>query len=195
MERIVHVGVSNHHVHLTEETYKKLFGDEPLTKEYDLNQVGEFASHQVVTLRTKSSSISNVRVVGPLRKYNQVEIARSDAYKLGLNPPVRRSGNLENSESVTLEGKNGAVLLENVCIVANRHVHLSSEDAISMGLSDNELVRIVVKGDKSCILDAYTKVSDNGFFELHLDFDDANAAGLKSGDEVLMVYGEESCGK
>lgn len=187
MEKLVRVGVSNHHVHLTEEVYQMLFST-PLTKKYDLNQVGEFASNQVVTLKTEKNSISHVRVVGPIRKYNQVEISRSDAYLLGLEPPVRSSGDLENSESITIVGEKGKVTLQNVCIVADRHVHMNFEEASALGLQDNEMVQIIVAGDKSCILDANTKVSANGFFELHLDLDDANAAGVKNGDEVVMVY-------
>lgn len=188
MERVIKVGISNRHVHLKEETYKKLFGDQPLTKKYDLNQVGEFASQQMVVLRTDQNSILNVRVVGPLRAQDQVEISRSDALYLGLCPLVRRSGDLENSESIALIGEWGAAFLESACIIANRHVHMNPKEAEDLGLSDNELVHIVVKGDKSCVLDAYTKVSDNGFFELHIDVDDANALGLKNGDEVLMKY-------
>ena len=190
MERVIKVGISNRHVHLTEETYRKLFGDQPLTKKYDLNQMGEFASEQVVTLKTEKGSIPEVRIVGPFRNYDQVEISKSDAKYLDLQPPVRRSGDLKSSASIQLTSEGGDVFLENACILANRHVHMNEEDAKKMGLEDDERVQIVVKGDKSCILDAYTKVSSNGFLELHLDTDDSNSLGLNNGDEVVMHYGD-----
>lgn len=187
MERKVKVGISNHHVHLTEEVYKKLFAT-PLTKKKDLHQIGDFASHQVLILKTKKGILKNVRIVGPFRNYNQVEISRSDAYVLGLNPPVRSSGDLENSEEVTLVGEIGEVTLKKGCILANRHVHMNYQLAEELRLVDNQMVKIQISGDKSCLLDAFIKISENGYFELHLDLDDANAAGLKNGDEVKMLF-------
>ncbi len=186
MKKKVSVGVSNHHIHLTEETYNLLFNSK-LEKRNDLHQIGEFASQQVVTLKTAKAEINNVRVLGPLRAYNQVEISRTDAKFLGINPPVRRSGNLSNSETITVIGEKGSITLENSCIIAERHVHLNTKDAKKLNLQDGDCVKILVKGDKACILYAKIKVSDNGFYELHLDFDDANAAGLENGDEVEII--------
>ncbi len=183
----IHVGISNHHVHLTEEVYNQLF-DHPLTKKNDLHQLNEFASDQVVTIRAHEKEIANLRIVGPLRSYNQVEITRSDAIFLGLNPPVRRSGQLENSETITLIGPCGQVVLKNSCIIAERHVHMNSLEAMRLGVKDKDQVQIRVSGEKASILFANVKVSDNGFYEVHLDFDDANALGLKNGDEVEVYY-------
>ncbi len=190
MDKVIRVGVSNRHVHLREDTYKKLFKDVPFTKKYDLNQVGEFASNQTVLLRTSKDSLLHVRVVGPFREYDQVEIFRSDAKSLGLTPPVRRSGDLEGSASLEVIGEYGSVFLEHACILANRHVHMSFSEAEALGLSDNERVQIVVQKDNSSTMDAYVKISDNGFLELHLDKDDANSFGLNTGDEVIMKYGD-----
>ena len=187
MERKISVGVSNRHVHLTKEVYDLLF-DEELTKKNDLNQIGEFASNQVVTIKGKKGSIENVRVLGPLRNYNQVEISRTDAYKLGINPPVRRSGDLLDSEDVILETEKGSILLKNSCIIADRHVHINFDMAREMGLKDNQVVKILVSGDKACILYAHVKISDNGYYELHIDFDDANACGIKNNDELTLIY-------
>ena len=187
MERKVTVGISNHHVHLTEEVYHNLFST-PLTKKKDLHQIGDFASQQVVTLKTQKGILENVRIVGPFRKYNQVEISRSDAYFLGLNPPVRNSWDLEESEEITLAGDIGKMTLKNVCILSTRHVHMDYQLAEELGLINNQKVKIQVFGDKSCLLDAFIKISENGYFELHLDWDDANAAGLKNGDEVKMLF-------
>jgi len=186
MKNKVKVGISNRHVHLTEEVYNMLF-DEPISKKSDLNQVGEFASNQMVTIKTEKGEMKNVRVLGPFRTYNQVEVSRTDAYSLGLRPPVRKSGDLENSETVTIIGDKGSVTLKNSCIIANRHVHMNPELAKKLGVVDDEQVKLVIDGDKACILIANIKISDNGYYEVHIDFDDANAAGLKNGDEVELV--------
>jgi putative phosphotransacetylase len=184
--QIVRVGISNRHVHLNEETYNKLFSTS-LEKVRDLSQLGEFVSDKMVSIKTDKGIIENVRVLGPLRSYNQVEISRTDAYKLGLNPPVRRSGVLSDSETVEIIGEAGSVGVKNCCILAERHIHMNSEVASNLGVVDGELVRVIVPGDKACILFAHIKVSDNGVYELHIDFDDANSCGLKNGDEVEII--------
>ncbi len=186
MQEKIKVGISNRHVHLTEEIYNKIFFSS-LKKQKDLNQNGEFASEQVLTIKTEKSEISKVRVLGPFRNYNQVEISRSDAYKLGINPPVRKSGDLLNSEKITLIGEKGEVTLQNCCIISERHVHVNPQKAEELGVKDNQSVKISVGGDKACILFASIKISNNGFYELHIDTDDANAAGIKNGDEVEII--------
>ena len=127
------IAVSNRHLHLTKEIYDELF-DEPLSIKRPLNQIGEFASFQTVTLKTEKGEIPNVRLIGPLRKYNQVEISRSDAYLLGINPPVRESGDLEDSEMITIVGPKGEVTLKDACIQAERHVHMNEKKAEELGL-------------------------------------------------------------
>ena len=177
------IAVSNRHVHLTKETYELLF-DEPISIKKPLNQIGEFASMQTLTIKTPKASIENVRVLGPFRKYDQVEISRNDAYKLGINPPVRQSGDLEDSETITLIGPKGEVTLENACIQAERHIHMNEHKAEELGLKNEDLVRIKIDNDKGGIMEAFVKVSSNGFYEIHIDTDDANCFLLKTGDEV-----------
>ena len=179
----VKVEISNRHVHLTKEVYQQLF-TEPLTKRNDLSQVGDFASNECVTIKTDGGEIKNVRIVGPFRNYNQVEIALSDARRLKINPPVRKSGNLENSEDITLMGPNGKVVLKNACILAERHIHMNPIEAAKWNVLDNQIVQVQVKGAKSCLLDAKIKISENGVLAFHIDIDDANASLLKTGDEV-----------
>lgn len=173
MEVPVSIAISNHHIHLTKETYELLF-DEELTKKKDLNQIGQFASNQTVTIKTDKGSLENVRIVGPFRDYNQVEIASSDAYKLGINPPVRRSGEVEGAALITIVTKKGEVTLDN-CIIANRHVHMNPKKALELGLMDKDMVKLVIDGEKSGVIDVEVTVTDNGYFEVHLDMDDANA--------------------
>ena len=179
------IAVSNRHVHLTKEIYNLLF-DEPISIKRPLNQIGEFASFETVTLKTEKSEIPNVRIIGPLRKYNQVEISRTDAYQLGLNPPVRQSGDLEDSETITLIGPKGKVTLNDACIQAERHVHMNAKKAEELGLKHEDMVHLIVDNDKGGVMDAFVKVSDNGFFEIHIDKDDANCFLLKTGDEVVI---------
>lgn len=180
------IAVSNRHVHLTKEIYEKLF-DEPISMKKPLNQIGEFASMQTLTIKTEKSEIEKVRVLGPFRKYNQVEISRNDAYKLGINPPVRQSGDLEDSESIKLIGPKGEVTLDNACIQAERHIHMNPKKAEELGLKNEDLVKLIIDNDKGGVMEAFVKVSDNGFFEIHIDTDDANCFLLKTGDEVEIV--------
>lgn len=185
MEYKIKVGVSNRHVHLTKEDYELLF-DEELTIKYKLNQIGEFASNQTLTLKSDNGVIENVRVVGPLRKYTQVEISRRDARNLKVNPPVRSSGDVIGSESITLETPKASIT-RSACIIADRHVHMSPDDAIKYDVVNNQGVKIKVNGDKSGIMDAVIKVGDTGYYEFHIDTDDANAFNLDNGDEVTLI--------
>ena len=185
MEKIINARISNRHVHLTKEVYDRLFDDE-LTIKTKLNQVGEFASNKTLTIRVGDKTIENVRVVGPLRKYSQVEISKRDARFLGVNPPVRRSGNLEVTSKIILETLKGSVETDGL-IIANRHVHMTPSEAKDLGLVDKQIVKIKVNGDKSGEMDAEVKISDNGYFELHIDTDDANAFLLEDNDKVTMI--------
>lgn len=185
----VTIGVSNRHVHLKEEHLEILFGKNfKLEKQKDLTQPGQFASTSYVTLKTGKGIIENVRVLGPVRSYTQVEISKTDAYKLGLNPPVRNSGDLSFSESVTIIGPNGEVMVNEGCIIAARHIHILPEQIKQYKLEGKETVSVKLGGEKGGIIDnVYLKESEESYFELHLDTDDANAHLVKNGDiaEIL----------
>ena len=185
----VSIGVSNRHVHLTKEHLEILFGKGyELEKKNDLTQPGQYASNSLVTIKTNKSEIVNVRVLGPVRPYTQVEISKTDAYKLGLNPPVRNSGELDSSSPITIVGPNGTIELDSGCIIAARHIHILPKQMKEYGLEGKETVSVKVDGEKGGILtNVYLKVSNEAFFELHLDTDDANAHLIKNGDigEIL----------
>lgn len=184
----VKVGVSNRHVHLTEETYKKLFGDETFSKRNDLVQPGEFASDKVVSIVTEKSRIDNVRVLGPFRQYNQVEINRTDSYKLGVNPPICKSGNLSKALAIVIEYNGKRLLLDNALIIPNRHIHISTSEANNLGIKDNDETSILIDTDKGGILtNVFYKVSNTAVLELHLDTDDANAMNIKTNDNVEIL--------
>lgn len=180
----VSIGVSNRHVHLTKEHLEVLFGEGyELQKKNDLTQPGQYASTALVTIKTEKSEINNVRVLGPTRSYTQVEISKTDAYKLGLNPPVRNSGDLQGSESITIVGPKGSIRVDECCIIAARHIHILPSQVKSYGLEGIEKVNVKLNGEKGGIItNVYLKVSNEAFFELHLDTDDANAHLVKNGD-------------
>lgn len=181
------LGISNRHVHLTEEDYKTLFNDAPLEKVKDLVQPGEFASNQKVSIKTEKSTINNVRLLGPLRKYSQVEISKTDSFTLGIKPPVRNSGDLENAEKITIVGPCGEVT-KNCCIIATRHLHINKEDRIKYNLEGVEKVKVKIESEKSTIFeDVYIKENPNYVLELHLDTDDGNGSLAKTGDEVEII--------
>ncbi len=186
MEYKVKIGVSNHHVHLTKETYEKLF-DEPLEKDRDLSQIGEFASNRFVTLVNENNQIDHVRVVGPLRSYNQVEISKSEAVSLKINPPIRRSGDLKDASSITIVGPKGSVTV-NACVIAQRHIHMNFKDLEKYGVKDNQEVNVRIDNtERKGTLIANIKASDNGVLEMHIDRDEANAFLLSNQDEVTFI--------
>ena len=149
----VSIGVSNRHVHLKEEHLKILFGEDfELEKKNDLTQPGQFASTSVVTIKTEKSEIDKVRVLGPVRPYTQVEISKTDSYKLGLNPPVRDSGDLKGSSPIIIIGPKGTVELEEGGIIPTRHIHILRNQVSLYGLEGKDVVNVKIDGEKGGIL-------------------------------------------
>ena len=183
----IKVGVSNRHVHLNNEDYKILFGDIPLTKRNDLTQPGMYACNETVTIKGEKREYNNVRVLGPLRNYTQVEVSKTDCYYLGVDPPVRNSGDLEGAGMITIIGPKGEITKE-AAIIAARHIHVDKKIREEYHLEDVNIVRVKINGEKGGIIEkVHLKDSDEAFFELHLDTDDANAFLLKQGDEVEIL--------
>ena len=185
----INIGVSARHVHLCEGDYNKLFGDEKLTRYTVLTQPGQYACNEKVNLITEKGRIDNVRILGPLRNYTQVEISKTDSYVLGSNPPVRDSGDLKNSENIKIEYKDKIIEVKECCIIADRHIHISEEDALKYNLKDKQIVKLKVFGEKGGILDnVKVKVMKDAYFECHLDLDDANAHLIKNNDVGEIIY-------
>lgn len=183
----IKIGVSNRHVHLSSEDYKILFGDTKIEKIKDLVQTGEFASNLVVEIETEKAKIGKVRFLGPIRSYTQVEVSKTDCYTLGINAPVRSSGDLSGAAEITIIGPCGKIT-KNCAIMANRHLHLNHEDRVNLELENIEKVSVKVGNEKSSILnDVYVKETPLGVLELHLDTDDANANLLKTGDIAELI--------
>ncbi len=176
------VGVSARHIHLTKVDFIKLFGYEELTKFKDIKQPGLFAAEEKVTLKTDNYSIDNVRILGPFREYNQAEISKTDAYKFKVDPKVRRSGEVENTDSITVVGPKGEIQIP--VIIANRHIHITKKQADELNVKDRQLVPVKINSEKPGVILVEFKVSEEAFLELHLDTDDANAFLLNQDDEV-----------
>ena len=184
----VKVAISARHIHLNKEDFEFLFGvGKELTKLNDLSQKGEFASNEKVSIITEKGRLDNIRIVGPLRNYTQVEISKTDSYFLGINPPIRNSGDLTDANEITIIGPMGSIVRKS-CIIATRHIHINKSDRDKLGLTNVDYVKVEVGNIKKSILyDVYIKESEDGVFELHLDLDDANACFLKNGDEATIL--------
>ena len=196
MSVLIPVGVSNRHMHLTREMMDALFGPgSELTVYRELYQVGEFASEQFVEMIGPKGTIPRVRVLGPLRMKLQIEVSRTDAYHLGINPPVGLFAPLPNNEAITLKGPHGSVTVRENVMISRRHIHLNSEEARQIGVKDGDTVFVApasIRGSaeesRICIMgNVLIRVKDSFRLQMHIDTDEANAAGLVSGDHVYVV--------
>jgi acetate kinase len=183
-ERRVPIAVSARHAHLTQHTIEALFGPGyALQPRAPLSQHGQFSARECVALIGPRGRIENVRVMGPPRAADQVEISRSDEFVLGIDAPVRISGDLANTPGITLEGPRGRVRLEHGVVCARRHIHMGPQDAQRLGLADHASVRVRVDSDGRDLTfeDVTVRVAPQFQLELHLDTDEANAAGVTAG--------------
>ena len=181
--------MSARHCHLSDETLAILFGDGYELKVYrELFQPGAFAAEEMISVvGPRMRAIERVRILGPTRGYNQVELARTDAIYLGVNPPVRDSGDLSGANQVTFIGPKGSITVD-AAIRAARHIHLAPSDVREMGLEGQDRDRIRVGGEKGLAYDnVRLKIDESYLPEIHLDTDDANAAELVCGDIVTIL--------
>lgn len=182
----VPVGISNRHIHLAKADLEKLFGEGyELTIRNELSQTGQYAAEETVTVKGPKSSMQNVRILGPLRKETQVEISRTDSFALGVKPPIRDSGSLDGSPSITLIGPNGQVDLTQGVIIAQRHIHMTEENAEAFQVQDKDLVSVSTGGERALTFDnVLIRVRNDFVLEMHIDTDEANAAVLANGQMV-----------
>lgn len=186
----VPVGVSNRHIHLSKADLETLFGaGYELTPIKDLSQPGQFACKEQLTIIGPSlRPIEGVRVLGPVRKESQVEISRTDSFTLKVKPPVRESGDIKGSAPITIVGPKGIVTLKEGCIIANRHIHMSDEEGKAFGLNDGDYVTVEVDGERRTTFhDVQVRVNKAFRLEMHIDTDDANAAGIGNGFKVKII--------
>jgi acetate kinase len=179
----VPIEVSAHHVHLTQEHVEALFGKGyALTSLHELSQPGQYACNETVGLVGPKGAVDKVRILGPTRKETQVEIAMTEQFKLGIHPPIRESGCLDGTPGITLEGAQGTVVIDKGVICALRHIHMTPEDALRMGLKDKDSVLVRVQGDRELTFgDVLVRVSPNYRLAMHVDTDEGNAAHIPTG--------------
>lgn len=182
------IGISARHVHLTQEHVDELFGKGyQLTKKKEL-MGGQFASNELVTLvGTKLRAIENVRILGPCRKASQVEISKTDCIKLGVKAPIRESGKIEGSAPIAVVGPKGVVYLEEGCIVAKRHIHMSPDDAKKFGVTNGQSVKVRFDNDRGGVMeDVIIRVDPTFTLEMHIDTDEANGLGIGKDMGILI---------
>ena len=173
---------SGRHVHVTAEQAKALFGHR-LTPKRPLSQPGQFLANERVTVVGPKGEFQNVAVLGPERKEAQVEISLTDARTLGLTVPVRQSGDVEDTPGATLTGPMGSCKLERGVIAAQRHIHLSPEEAKHFGVTDKQKVALRVYTSRPIVFqNVVVRISPEFAGAVHLDYDEANACGFRAGD-------------
>ena len=196
-EAFVPVASSNHHIHLSQADVEALFGaGHKLTRMRDLVQPGQFACEEQVVIEAPKGKMK-LRVVGPARKETQIELSRTDAFKLGLKPPLRMSGDLAGSPGCVVTNGENRIEIRQGVIIAARHLHLSPDEAAAYGLSDGDVVSLKFEGERGGVLDNVIVRSGEGHrLEAHIDTDEANAFFLRDGQlcRVLREGGEKPAG-
>jgi acetate kinase len=189
-DRPIPIAVSARHIHLTQEAVEVLFGPgHQLTPRNPLSQPGQFACEEVLEVVGPKRSLHKVRVLGPVRSKCQVEVSRTDEFWLGIDAPVRRSGDVGNTPGVTLEGPAGCLSIDNGVICAWRHIHMTPEDAEYYGVQHKDIVEVAVNSEGRDLVfgDVMIRVSPSYALEMHVDTDEANAAELNTGDPGLLM--------
>ena len=189
---LVPVGVSNRHIHLSQTAVEALFGKGyHLTIAKELAQKGNFAAKETVNIVGSKGVLERVRIVGPPRKITQVEISRTDAVKLGTDPPIRDSGDLEKTPGAILIGPAGPLVLDKGVIIPRAHIHMSQQKAEALDLNDRDKVSILIKGPKVvCYHNVLVRITEIGETEFHIDTDEANAAFIDTGDLAMIKHKE-----
>ena len=184
------IAISARHVHLSRATIDQLFGvGYKLRILAPLVQPGQSSTEDTVSLVGPHGRLAHVRVLGPPRAADQIEVSRSDEFALGLDAPVRVSGDLSDTPGITIEGPAGSVQLKRGTICALRHIHMSPSDAVRLGVQDRDMVEVAVRnGERDTVFgDVVVRVSPDYRLELHLDTDEGNAAGVRPGDTALLL--------
>ena len=184
----VEIEASGRHVHVTKEDAMKLFGHD-LTEDRPLSQPGQYLAKERVTVQGPKGSLKNVAVLGPCRPESQVELSVTDGRIVGIKPPVRLSGRIDHTPGATLIGPQGTVSLPAGVIAAQRHIHMTPEDAKLQGVSDGEMVRLKTMTERPVVFeDVVVRVRKDFATYVHLDYDEANACGFRNGDMGMILH-------
>lgn len=185
----VPIGVSARHIHLSQLHVEQLFGvGYQLTPFKELSQTGQFAANEVVTIKGPKNSINKVRILGPARGNTQIEISRTDAFTLGIHAPLRQSGNIQGTPGAMVIGPFGEVAIHEGVIVAARHIHFHIKDAMKWGILDQQQLKVRLMGERPLVFeDVLARVSNQFILDMHIDTDEGNAAGVKTGDLAEII--------
>jgi putative phosphotransacetylase len=183
------VGISNRHIHLSQADLDALFGaGYQMTKMKDLSQPGQFACRETVTICGPKGAIEKLRVLGPVRPKTQVEVLQGDSFKLGISAPARLSGDLGGTPGVTVIGPKGSVQLREGLMVAQRHIHMTPEDAARFGVTDGQIVGIKVDGPRGGVYNNVAiRATKTSRLECHVDTDEANAMSVDSKTTITII--------
>lgn len=185
----IRVEASGRHVHLSREDALTLFGKTELTVQRELSQPGQYLYLEKVNLIGAKGMIKDVAILGPCRGKTQVELSMTDLRTLGIQPVIRNSGELENTEDVVIMAESQVVMAKSAVIVAKRHLHMTPEDAARMSVSEGQLVAVRVFGSRQLIFEeVLVRVSQKYSLSLHLDYDEANAVGLEKNSYGEIVW-------
>ena len=188
-DQSIPVGISNRHIHLSQADLETLFGaGYQLTKAKDLSQPGQYACKETLTIAGPKGAIEKVRILGPVRRESQVEILQADCFKLGITAPVKLSGDLPGTPGITLIGPKGSVILGKGLLIAQRHIHMSLEDAKNFGVSDGEQVTIQIDGLRGgTYSNVVIRANNTSVLEFHIDTEEANAMHLASTSRITIA--------
>lgn len=183
------VNVSARHVHLNQETLEILFGSDSTLTKYKTLYNGEFASDQQVNIvGSRNRMITGVRILGPIRSYNQVELSYSDGIFLGLHLPLKISGDHSDTQGCTIVGPKGSIQLRSGVIRAQRHVHMSQEDMKRYDVQDGDMVKLVVGGECGVTFDnVVVRYGEGMKLEVHIDTDEGNACNLQHAERLELI--------
>lgn len=183
------VGISNRHIHLSQADLNTLFGEGySLTKVKDLSQPSQYACKETLTICGPKGAIEKVRILGPARSESQVEILQTDCFKLGISAPVKLSGDLQGTPGITVIGPKGSIFLPKGVIIAQRHIHMTLEEAKRFGVSDGEQVPIQIEGLRGgTYSNVIIRANNTSSLECHIDTEEANAMNLSSSSKITII--------
>jgi len=186
------IALSNRHIHLSQEDLKTLFGEGyELTFKKALSQPGQYACEEKVDIIGPKGTLKGVRVLGPVRKSTQVEVSISDAIKLGVEPVVRNSGDIDGTPGAKIVGPKGEIEIDKGVIVAARHIHMHTDDAERFGVKDGDIVKVRTEGIRALVFEnVLIRSGATHALEMHVDIEEGNAAGVKNGDMVELIKKE-----
>lgn len=189
MKKTLPVGLSNKHIHVSQNDLDILFGEGyELTKFKDLSQPGQYACDEKVDIVGAKGTLKGVRILGPVRSNTQFELSVSDAFALGVKPIVRNSGDIADTPGAKLVGPKGEVEINQGIIVAARHIHMHTSDAENFGVADNDIVNVKVGGPRGLTFENVLVRAHKDFaLEMHVDIEEGNACGLRNGDLVELI--------